>query len=177
MAKIVILERANSSNRIALLIVVFLSIACGQTASRPTLKISEYSGSMVGWGIQGDVKEAQSWVDSGDSTVLVVSEIQKGELYGKGYVSEVFGYHFIKQGGKWKSSYSIKEANQSPNEIVHYHKGSIQVKDVDGRGGAETIFFYSVAMDGGTEPLVLKMIFHWNGIKAPIRGKAPTLCC
>jgi hypothetical protein len=28
-------------------------------------------------------------------------------------------------------------------------------------------------MDGGTEPLVLKMIFHWNGVKAPIRGKVP----
>ena len=149
MAKTLIPVHVDSFHPISLFIAVFLSIASGQSVKQPTLQISHFSGSMTDWGVQGDVKDAVTWIDSGDSSVLIVSEIQKGEINAKGYVSKVFGYHFIKQSGKWKMNFSIKEPNQSPNEIIHYQNGSIHIENVDGQGGAETIFFYSIAMDGG----------------------------
>jgi hypothetical protein len=157
--------------RDVLFVSLLLSVTFGEQTPLP-LQENRYSSPINGW-IQGEVKESQAWVNSGDSTVLIVSEIQKGELGEAGYVSEVFGYRFTKRDGKWKKDFEVKDANQSPNEIVHYQNGSIYVKEVDGTGGAETLFFYIVASDGGTEPLVLKMIFHWNGEKATIRGKIP----
>lgn len=163
---------SDSLRRVVSSVAVLLETVYGNQVP-PSLQVGNYSGPMTDWGIQGEVKTSQAWIDSGDSTVLVISEIQKGQPNDKAFRSEVFGYRYTKRNEKWTKDFSIKEANQSPNEIVHYQSGSTFVKDVDGIGGAETGFFYSVAMDGGTESLVLKMIFHWNGKKAPIRGKIP----
>jgi hypothetical protein len=156
-----------------LVLFMLMTSACAKDGGTKELKLTDYNGPFKQWEITGDVKEAKTWVESGDSNIIVISKLQKGEPMDSAYSSSVFGYRFQKRHGHWETVFKVKEASQSVNEIVHYYPGSLLVSDLDGIDGAESLFFYSVSSDGGTEPMTLKMIFHWNGKKAPIRGIIP----
>lgn len=165
--------RDNTYLPIVMVVLILFSNSCGQNGSTREVGSSNYSGPMSNFSVKGKVLEAKTWVDAGDSNVLVISEIQRGETYQKGYVSSVFGSRFTKTSGKWTRLWEIQEINKSFAEIVNYQEASLRIIDVDGDGMAESLFFYTVGSESGADPISLKMMFHWNGMKSPIRGKIP----
>lgn len=172
-ARTTMTARASLFSLLGLVAWLPTAVQCNQGPLPKAITVSDYSGPMKEWGVKGDILEAKLWVDAGDTNVLVISEIQRGETFDKNYVSALFGYRLARKAGKWARIWEIQEQNQSSVDIVRYDSSSLRLIDVDGNGKAETLFFYHIAFDSGTEPLVQKMIFHWNGMKVPIRGKIP----
>jgi hypothetical protein len=136
-------------------------------------EVRPYSGNRSHLPIQGEIKEAKSWLENGDSNVVIVSEISQGKPCEKDFVSRLFGYRLLKKSDAWKVVWKIQDhVAPSSCQETHYIDSSLQVEDVDGVGMSETVFFYWIAGDG-TDPVKLKMMFHFNGNKLPIRGKIP----
>lgn len=145
---------------------------CGSAPIPHEIPVAPYSGQTDHWPIKGKILEAKTWLEDGDSSVLIISHIQQAENCEKDHKSALFGYRFDKKSGHWTKAWEIKEYNQNICESMQYEDSTLQVVDVDARRPAETIFFYSVARDGA-DPISMKMMFHLNGVKAPIRGKIP----
>lgn len=163
--------RARVNPILAWLLPVFLWAEAAEP--KHVMNVSNYLGSVSGLGIKGNIVTAKTWMESGDSCALLIREVQHGETFDKGYVSAIYGNLFTKKAAQWKKGWTIQEVNRSSVEIIRYDSASLRIIDVDGNGIAETLFFYTVGYDSGTEPTNLKMIFHWNRIKMPIRGKIP----
>lgn len=123
--------------------------------------------------IQGEIKQAKTWIEDGDTNIVVVSEIERGKPCEKNFVSRLFGYRLVKKGNLWNVLWKIQDqVAPSSCQETHYIDSSLQVIDVDSAGISETVFFYWIAGDG-TDPIKLKMMFHFNGKKLPIRGLIP----
>lgn len=155
-----------------MLIFAVMQIACAQKNAALEIPISNYSGKFVGLNLLGEVVDAKTWIDKGDSNVLLVTKVQEGNQCEKSYVNRLFAYHLIQTSGIWSKDWEIKDFGPGPCYKVRFQPGTIRVFDVDGVEPFETLFFYGIAQDGA-EPATLKMMFHWNGKKRPIRGLIP----
>ena len=162
-------------NRIVRAVFVLLAgihFSCAREPSPKEIPIADFIGTLEALSIKGDKVEAKTWMEAGDSNVLLISKIQKGEPCEKEYADSLFAYRLIKVSGKWSKVWEIKDFGPGPCKKIRFQKGTIRVFDIDGEGQSETLFFYSIAQDGAA-PATLKMMFHLNGAKRPIRGKIP----
>lgn len=149
------------------LLTCFLLIFGTKVEARPYLG----NGSLLP--IQGEIKDAETWLENGDTNIVVISEIERGKPCEKNFVSKLFGYRLVKKGNLWNILWKIQDqVAPSSCQETHYIDSSLQVTDVDTPGMSETVFFYWIAGDG-TDPVKLKMMFHFNGKKLPIRGRIP----
>lgn len=152
---------------------ILFIIACSSLGFCMPPEVRPYSGSASLLPVQGKIKDAKIWVENGDSNIVVISEIERGAPCEKGFVSRLFGYRLVKKGGAWNVTWKIQDqVAPSSCQETHYIDSSLQVANVDGAGMSETVFFYWIAGDG-TDPVKLKMMFHFNGNKLPIRGRIP----
>gem|GEM_PF-6262219 len=151
----------------------FIILACSQLAFGVLPEVRSYLGNGSHLPIQGEIKDAKIWLENGDSNIVVISEIGRGKPCEKNFVSRLFGYRLLKKGSTWSVVWKIQDqVAPSSCQETHYIDSSLQVADVDGAGMSETVFFYWIAGDG-TDPVKLKMMFHFNGNKLPIRGRIP----
>ena len=147
--------------------------ACSSLAFGGVPEVRPYSGNGLHLPIQGEIKDAKTWLENGDSNIVVISEMERGKPCEKDFVSRLFGYRLLKKGDAWSVVWKIQDqVAPSSCQETHYSDSSLQMVDVDGSGMKETVFFYWIAGDG-TDPVKLKMMFHFNGKKLPIRGRIP----
>lgn len=138
---------------------------------KAVLAVRDYLSNQTSLPIEGVLKAGKTWVENGDTNIVVVMELQAGKPCDRGYVHRIFGYRFSKRDSQWKNLWTIRD-QASGCQDLQYFDSTLNVTDVDGNGFAETLFFYSLFSDG-TDPQNLKMMFHFNGAKMPIRGRIP----
>jgi len=148
-----------------------LFVGCHATPAKEPISIRDYLANTSGLHIEGTIKAGRIWIEGGDTNVVLVTETLNGKPCDRGYSHRLFGYHFAKHDAQWKNLWTIRDQASGCQEI-QYFDSTLEVSDVDGNGIAETLFFYSLFSDG-TDPQNLKMMFHFNGVKMPIRGRIP----
>jgi hypothetical protein len=138
---------------------------------KDVLPVQEYVVNSLTLPIEGKIKEGKIWIETGDTNVAVITEVESGNPCDSKYIHRLLGYRFAKKKTQWATLWKIRDQATGCLEL-QYFDSTLQVIDVDGNGIAETVFFYSFFGDG-TDPQNLKMIFHFNGSKMPIRGLIP----
>jgi hypothetical protein len=151
-------------------LVTLLTDGCFVSAKEPIF-VKDYPVNTSSLPIEGTETAGLVWIEGMDSNIVVISEKLNGKPCDRGYSHRLYGYRFIKKEGEWKQLWVIRDQASGCQEI-QYFDSTLQVADVDENGTAETLFFYSLFSDG-TDPQILKMMFHYNGEKMPIRGRIP----
>lgn len=157
---------------ISIAVLLFMNLACGQRTIAPEIQTSDFKKKALPIKTQGNLLDARVWLENGDSNIILISNEEKGEQCEKNYINRLFAFRASKSSGSWKKRWEIKDFGPGPCYIAHYQEGTLHVFDIDGQGPSETVFFYTIAQDGAA-PFTIKMMFHWNGTKSPIRGKIP----
>jgi hypothetical protein len=157
--------------RFFLIVVLAFFAGCHATPAKEPMSIRDYPANTSGLQIEGAIKAGRIWMEGGDTNVVVVTEALNGKPCDRGYSHRLFGYRFTRHAARWKNLWTIRDQASGCQEI-QYFDSTLEVTDVDGNGTAETLFFYSLFSDG-TDPQNLKMMFHFNGVKMPIRGRIP----
>jgi hypothetical protein len=148
-----------------------LLAGCQGTSAKEPISIRDYPVNSSSVPIDGSIKAGRIWIEGRDTNIVVVTDILNGKPCDQGYSHRLFGYHFAKRDSQWKNLWTIRD-QASGCQDIQYFDSTLEISDVDGNGIAETLFFYSLFSDG-TDPQNLKMMFHFNGAKMPIRGRIP----
>ena len=146
--------------------------ACAEGREPKEVQTAPFNQNPIPIDVVGKVVQAFVWLERGDSNLVVISDEESGDQCQPGYVNRLHGIRASKMAGGWTKQWEIKDFGPGPCYKPHFQKSSFHVFDVDGKGPFETIFFYGIAQDGAA-PYTLKMMFHWNGTKLPIRGTIP----
>jgi hypothetical protein len=146
--------------------------ACAEGIEPKEVQTASLNPKSIPIEVVGEVVQAFIWLEHGDSNLVVISDEESGDQCQPAYVNRLHGIRASKRAGGWTKQWEIKDFGQGPCYKPHFQKSSFHVFDVDGKGAFETLFFYSIAQDGAA-PYTLKMMFHWNGTKLPIRGTIP----
>ena len=120
----------------------------------------------------GKIVAGAKWEDKTGENILLITETSEKTQSGDSRMKELFGYHYIINGGDakllWKINDFIKDC---PLDItLSYLPKSISITDLDKNGIAESSFLYKMSCKGDVSPDDLKLIMHEAETKFAIRG-------
>lgn len=121
---------------------------------------------------EGTLVDGAIWNDVRGLNYLVIFQMKEGEFFSDGFKSELLAHHYIKEqsDGPITELWQVRDFGGAIYKTVDYQLHTLQVKDLDSDGMAETQFIYTITPDGLDEADV-KLILHSKGEKLTISGK------
>jgi hypothetical protein len=120
----------------------------------------------------GKIVASAKWEDKMGENIVLITETSEKTQSGDNRMKELFGYHYILNGGDAKLLWRINDfVKDCPVDItLSYMTNSFSITDLDKNGIAESSFLYKSSCKGDVSADDMKLIMHEGEIKFAIRG-------
>ncbi len=154
--------------------VLFILIsAVGFSQSITTQKLTKADLAAKKLTYKGEPVQALGWKDkNGENVIILTATKELWDSKEENRSKELYGLHYINQGGVWKLSRQIYDfVKDCPFDVMlDFVPNSLTVTDQDKDGLGEVTFLYTLGCRSDVSPDDLKLMLLENGQKYAIRG-------
>jgi hypothetical protein len=137
------------------------------------VKLLDFSKSSIpsGCDYKGNVIEGARWTDKNGENILIISQTKPVVLKEDNREQYIYAYCYTRSDDKYNSLWSITDHAESPCDLhADYLPGTLEIKDINGDGIAESTFLYKLDERCDVSPVAIKLMMHSGSTKLVIRG-------
>lgn len=137
------------------------------------VKILDFDKNSIpsGCDYKGNVIEGARWTDRNGENILIISQTMPVVINEDKREQYIYAYNYTKSDDKYNSLWSIIDHVESYCDLhADYIPPTLEIKDIDGDGIAESIFIYKLDSRCDVSPVDVKLMMHSGSTKLVIRG-------
>lgn len=120
---------------------------------------------------KGKIVEGASWTDKNGDNILIITQTDVRNVNADEREQYLYAYHYVNREDGYSQLWTITDFVKSYCDVdAKYYPGTLEIKDVDGDGNAESVFCYELDGRCDVSPLDVKLILHSSDTKLVIRG-------
>ena len=120
---------------------------------------------------KGKIVDGASWTDKSGDNILIITETDVRNINADEREQYLYAYHYVNHEDGYSQLWTITDFVKSYCDVdAKYYPGTLEIKDVDGDGIAESVFCYELDGRCDVSPLDVKLIMHTGDTKLVIRG-------
>lgn len=120
---------------------------------------------------QGKIKDGAYWTDKNGDNILLITQTEIRKVNDDIREQYLYAYQYVNREDGYSQMWNITDFVKSYCDVdASYYPGTLEIKDVDGDGIAESVFCYELDGRCDVSPLDVKLMMHCGEKKLVIRG-------